>query len=389
MIGAGFLNLPPWQGKLQQILSDFDRTNLLRIPVLGGENVEQPWVALEAGDFFSAVSTGILFHDDRRIRQFPEKLVTADAELAGRRLLDGNYRNTFYKAAIGATFPFLQLLKNDFARPRRFFVQNDAVAGYVMSQMETELCSLDKAIASAQWEKIASSNPSPNLHGITTKNRLILQIAELFNCIVAPEKIPTTGIAGVSLEDVEIANSLGLSLRLLGLAEITDTGLMASVEPCLLPKKYFLAQARKGSEIFYAISQKDQAQIYACPGTSCETVVKGIVEDLDEISCQTSPKCELKTIDSLESDSARFYLRLGLVNLASTLAQVLQLFSVSGIEIDSIVQPDLQVSRETESSRPLIIFTSMTEPAKLQAVITQIRKEIKLATVCSSFKLFR
>lgn len=389
MIGAGFLNLPPWQGRLQQILSELNRTDLLRIPVLGVENVEKPWVALESSDFFSAVSTGILFNSDHRICQLPEKIVTADAETAIKRLLAGNWRNTFYKAAIGATYPFLKLLSADSQSTARFFVQNDAVAGFILAQMETELCSIDKAIAAAQWEKVASSNPSPNLHGIVTRNRLVLQIAEIFGYVVPPEKIPTLGIASISLDDVKIADSLGYSLRLLGMAELTETGVKAGVEPCMLPKQYFLAQARKGSEIFYAISGKNQAQIYACPATSCETMVKGIVADLEEIDGECSLAREIKTVGDVETFCDNYYLHLELVNLTSTLAQILGLFSAAGVEIDSIIQPEPEVSRETENGCPVIILTAKTEQPQLQAIVTRIKDQVKLATVCSCFKLFR
>lgn len=389
MIGAGFLNLPPWQGRLQQTLNELNRNDLLRIPVLGTENVEHPWVALEPEDFFSAVSTGILFNDDYRLKRLPEKIITADAEVAIRRLLAGKTDNTFFKGCIGSSYPFLKMLADDKKNISRFYVQNDAVAGYILAQMESESCSLDKAIASAQWEKIASSNPSPNLHGIVTRNRLILQMAEIFGCIVAPEKVATTGISSLSLDDVKIADFMGFSIRLLGMAESIGDAIRASVEPCMLPRQYFLAQARKGSEIFYAVSDKEQAQIYSCPGTSCETLVKGIIADLDEVSKEQAADRHLRGVSEVETFSDRYYLRFSLVNLTSTMAQILNLFSAAGIEVEEIFQPEIEVSRETESSRTVVFQTAKTEPAKLSSVIGRIEEQIKLATVVSCFKLFR
>jgi homoserine dehydrogenase len=389
MIGAGFLNLPPWQDKLQLILNELNRSDLLRIPVLGTENVEHPWVALEPEDFFSAVSTGIIFSDDYRLKRLPDKIITADAEVAIRRLLAGKTGNTFYKGSIGASYPFLQMLADDKKHLNKFYVQNDAVAGFILAQMENELCSLDKAIATAQWEKIASSNPSPNLHGIVTRNRLILQMAEIFGCILAPEKIPTVGISSLSLDDVKIADFMGFSIRLLGVAELTRDGVRASVEPCMLPRQYFLAQARKGSEIFYAVSDKEQAQIYSCPGTSFETLVKGVISDLDEVSRDQVSNRHLKVVSEVETFSDRYYLRFSLVNLTSTMAQILNLFSAAGIEVEEIFQPEIEVSRETESSRTVIFQTAKTEQAKLSLVINRIEEQIKLATVVSCFKLFR
>lgn len=391
MIGAGFLNLPHWQGKLQQILGDLRRPDLFRLPVLGTENVEHPWVALESGDFYSAISTGIIFNNDHRINRFPEKLVCADAEVALKRLYAEKNRNTWFKAAIGATFPFLKILASDQVEaPVRIYVQNDAVASFILSHMETESCSLDKAVAAAQWEKVATSNPNPSLHGIVTRNRLVLQIAEIFGFAVPAEKVFCNGIGSICSDDIRVADSLGYSIRLLGMAEKGSENLIkASVEPCLIPRKFFLAQARGGSEIIYSQSESGQSQVFACPGTCEESVVRGILTDLEEIKSSANHDKEVVVLDSVSDFSGRYYIRLELVNLTSTLAQVLNLIAANGIEVDSINQPSVEVSRETESSRPIVLLTAKTDVDRINNAISMINEQIKLASVCSYFKLLR
>ncbi|MFZ5951864.1 MAG: hypothetical protein ACOYXC_14225 [Candidatus Rifleibacteriota bacterium] len=388
--GAGFLNLPYWQSKLQDILTGLNRQDFLRLPVLGAENVERPWVALEAEDFYSAVSTGILFASDHKISRYPERLVTDDAQLALNRLKNGQKSQTFYKAAIGATFPFLRILSGDgeIDPPTKFYVQNDAVAGFILSYMERHNCNLEKAAAAAQWEKIAVSNPNPSLHGLVTRNRLALQIAEIFKLVVPLEKIPVTGVSSIDLQDLQIADSYGYSIRLLGLAEKKDGSLKAAVEPCLIPKKFFLAQARGGSEIIYTQDRKGQGHVYACPGTSEETQVRGIIADLNDIATGSKDVEQLQMCESVESFCDRFYLRFRLVNLTSTLAQLLGMFSTAGIDIESILQPE-EVSRETESTSTVILLTGRTDTGKLQSAISQINSQLKLASLCSFFKLFR
>jgi homoserine dehydrogenase len=387
---AGFLNLPDWQEKLQKILTDLDRQDLLRSPVLGYESVDNPWVAFDAEDFFAAVETGILFQGAYKAGRFPGKLVTADPETALNRLKAGKYKTTFYNAAIGATFPVLSLFSGKFevGKPQKIFSQNDSVAGFILSLMEAKNCNLEKATYDAQWEKIAPGNPNFHLHGIVTRNRLALQIMETFGCLVPWEKIPTYGVGSLSIDDVKIARTLGCSIRLLGLAEKTDTGIKASVEPCMIPVKYFLAQARGGSEIVYVQNEDGQSQVYACPGTSHESIVRGILTDLEEPMQKTG---SVNISDTLEKFSDRYYIRLNLINLSDTLSMVLQIFAQSAINIESIIQPEGEVSRETENkvSLPLVLITAPTEIEKLQSVLEEIKDKVKLASVSSFFRYIR
>jgi hypothetical protein len=390
MEGAGYLNLPDWQGKLQKILTGLQRQDLIRLPVLGKELVEHPWVALEEQDFFSAVQTGILFKADSNLQRLPPNLICADAQVALDRLSAGQYSSTFFKAAIGATFPIIKVLASAFetAHPQRIFTQNDGVAGFILSRMAAKETSLEKAIYEAQWEKVSTSNVNLSLHGIVTRNRLALQIAEIFSAIVPYEQINTVGIGSLDLQDVKIAASLNCCIRMLGMAEKEEGFMRAAVEPCMIPERFLLAQARGGSEILYAQNRKGLAQVYACPGTGCETMVRGILSDLHEPR-ETMTEPEL--VHTIKEFSDNFYIRISLMNMADTLSRVLQVFAGNSLDVESIMHPEFDVSHETEAgvSRTLLIITGPTCHTQIKKIAEQINQQVKLATVCSFFRYLR
>ncbi|GAB4266580.1 MAG: hypothetical protein Kow0029_00380 [Candidatus Rifleibacteriota bacterium] len=387
---AGFLNLPEWQEKLQKILTGLGKNEILRLPVLGSENVERPWVALDSGDFYSAVETGIFFQGSHRPVKFPVNLVTSDPEIAIKRLLDGKYRTTFYSAAIGATFPVLKILSSGFevAKPEKFISQNDAVSGFILSRMEMKNFSLEEATHDAQWEKIVPGSPNYHLHGLVTRNRLALQIADIFGCLIDPEKIHTTGINSLKVEDVRIARKMGYSIRLLGIAQKTESSVKATVEACLIPMKYFLAQTRGGSEIIYALSSDGQSQVYACPGTSCETVVRGILTDLFEPCAKVR---EPETVDKVENFADKFYLRFNLINFTDTMSRLFSVFAANDMEISTIYQPERDFSRESDNndSGNVVFITGKTEKEKLLILFEEIKNNVKLASLEAFFRFFR
>jgi hypothetical protein len=156
----------------------------------------------------------------------------------------------------------------------------------------------------------------------------------------------------------------------------------------MIPVKYFLAQARGGSEIVYVQNEDGQSQVYACPGTSHESIVRGILTDLEEPMQKTG---SVNITDTIEKFSDRYYIRLNLINLSDTLSMVLQIFAQSAINIESIIQPEGEVSRETENkvSLPLVLITAPTEIEKLQSVLEEIKDKVKLASVSSFFRYIR
>ncbi len=388
---VGFINLPPWQAELQKILTSFGREDFLRIPVLGRENVDKPWVAFGSDDFFAAVDTGIHFAGNGNLKRLPTTVITADAELAINRLLAGGYQNTFFSAATGGTFAFLRLANADNAvgKPEKLLVQNDSVTGYVLSRMESAGKSLEEAVHEAQWENIATGNPSQNLHGIVTRNRLVLQIASIYGLIIRPEAVKTSGINTLSEHDVEIARELGCSIRLLGLAQKENDQVRAVVEPCMIPSVYLLAQARAGSEIIYLKTESGGSHVYSAPGTSYESQIRALLSDLDMYNV---PRPDISLYSgAVEDFSDSFYLRFSLINMNDTLATILQLFNRTGIDIDKIHQQAVAVSRETtDSSRQsLTIITGKTRRNFIDTVLAQISEQVKLAGLRACFRFLR
>ncbi len=391
MSSAGFLNLPDWKRRLQEILIGFGCQDTAKLPVLGRENAESPWMTLDHGDFFAAVQTGIHFGSGNRVKRFPENVITTDAELAISRLLEGKHRQTFFSAAIGGSFPFQRLLCSAFAvsRPEKIIVQNDSVAGFILSRMEKEGKTLEQAIHEAQWEKLVGGNPSLNLHGMVARDRLVLQIAQIFGYMLRPDQIPTLGINTLSVDDVRIAGELGYAIKLLGIAQFQSGVIKAIVEPCMIPDRYLLAQVRGGSEMIYARTVDGLSQVYTCPGSSPEVQVRGILSDLHDPFATRADN--LIAAEKIDSFSDHFYLRFNIVNMTDTLAMLLQMLNRSGIEVEKLHQPTVAVTRETSDNAgyTVILITSRTSRDTLEKALGQIGSQIKLAGLKACFRYIR
>ncbi len=383
----GYLNLPKWRDYFLKKLIELNLRDMVSCPVMGMETAESPWQTLDSEEYFSCVNTSVSFFGDKQSKNFDGNLITTDDETAIYRLSVDKYQNTFFSGAIGGVSSFLKILcePNQISKPAKFFVQNDGVASYILSALENGGKSLDEAINESQWEKIADSSPIKNIHGIVSRNRFILLLAEVFGIFLLPEEIDFCGFNNLDIADVHIAKNIGFSIRLLGIAEKTPDGCFkACVEPCLIPSAYMLAQARGGSEIIYVKNNDGLVQVYGCPGSSMDTRINGILQDYYNLKCVHNRK-ELQNSKQiiLKDFENSFYIRLETADKTSDLALILNYFKEFGVKILSIKEP-LKHDYKSKSPETIILITDLTTRSKISECISKAALNIPSV----SFKSF-
>ncbi len=390
---VGYINLPMWRDYLQSKLIELDLRDMLTFPVLGGENLDSSWQSLERDDFFSHADEVIHFSDGKKLPPIDKDLITTDAELAVTRLYSGSERKTRYSGAIGGTFPFNQILKlkHQVSRPVKMLVQNDGVVSYILSRIEGGQKTFEEAICESQWEKVSEGKPFKNLHGIVSRNRFILQVAQIFGQLLPFESLYVSGINHLDVADVHIASKLGYSIRLLGIYEATEDGVSGSVEPCLIPEAYLLAQARGGSEIVYVEMSDGLSQVYGCPGSSKDSSINGILYDLygcggglSKESANEEHALSLVEETELCELEDNFYLRLELKDITGCLASVLQCFDEAGIEVEKVHR--LSSPQKDGDFYTLVTVTQRARRGAVTALASKISQGIDGAKVKSYYR---
>lgn len=387
MNNIGYINLPRWRDYLQSRLIELDLRDMITFPVLGKESVDAPWRTLEQEEFYSYAKKVLHFADGKRLEKIDRQVITTDSEFAVSRLYEGKYKDTFFSGAIGSTFSFNKIVcaKHLVSKPVKMLVQNDAVISYILSRVEYGKKSLEEAIYESQWEKISDEKPFKNLHGIVSRNRFILQTAEIFGVLLPFESIYTAGINNIDSEDVKIAHELGFSIRLLGIAEKSGEKFNASVEPCLIPKAYLLAQARGGSEIIYVKTDDGLSQVYGCPGTSNDSCINGVLYDLYDLS-ESSCKKDLRLLDESELGefADNFYIRFELKNITSVLSSVLRCFDefkINLLQVNIISEPI-----DDNGNFTVVAVAQSTTRKHLSSLVSEVSANIKGSVVKSYFR---
>jgi len=168
-------------------------------------------------------------------------------------------------AAAAAALPTLDVAQTCLAGAEIRAIEGvlNGTTNFILTRMRTEGCAYAEALAEAQRLGIAEPDPTLDVEGHDTANKLSLIANVAMGADLAPEDVDRRGIAGVSLEEVRAAAAGGRVMRLVGRAERGGNGAVrARVAPEALAADHPLAGvdgAEKG--ITYTTDTMDRVTV--------------------------------------------------------------------------------------------------------------------------------
>ena len=107
--------------------------------------------------------------------------------------------------------------------------------------MENSNESFENVLQKAQKLGYAEpGNPKLDLNGFDAFAKIRILSALSFNTKISKANCIMEGIENIKLEDIKIANQLGLRIKLLGISEIINGQLFETVHPCLVNKNTYI-----------------------------------------------------------------------------------------------------------------------------------------------------
>ena len=117
----------------------------------------------------------------------------------------------------------------------------NGTTNYILSEMENSNETFDKVLQKAQKLGYAEpGNPKLDLNGFDAFAKIRILSALSFNTKISKHKCIMEGIENIKLEDIKIANQLGLRVKLLGISEIINGQLFETVHPSLVSKNTYI-----------------------------------------------------------------------------------------------------------------------------------------------------
>jgi len=257
---------------------------------------------------------------------------------------------------------------------RRIYAILNGTCNYILSTMSREGKGFKEALGEAQEKGYAEPDPSDDIDGIDTANKIRILLGLISNSYHAVAPFPIEGIRDISLQDIQYADELGYSIKLIGVIEQKDGVFNVGVHPALVPKVSLLGSLEGA---YNGIELEDEYGIVSgliAPGAGTYPTADAVIKDMVDIAeGRTLPmpnSARNLVLGPTGAVERRYYLRFSVVDQAGVLAQICDIFWKYNISIAAVIQKEA-VSKEFV---PVVMTTHLAKEGDLQAAIERVDK---------------
>lgn len=199
------------------------------------------------------------------------------AQLAKSRHVD-----FLYEASVAGGIPILRVLSSSLVTDQISQVTGiiNGTANYILSAMTDENLSYEKALIAAQQKGYAEANPTNDVKGIDTANKLSILSQFAFGKALSPQALAPRGVDRLTSAQLASAHHFGYVIKLLAIAKRNDQDLSTFVGPALVEQSAPLAQVKGVQNAIEVKSHALGSSVYTGPGAGARPTANSILSDL-------------------------------------------------------------------------------------------------------------
>lgn len=187
-----------------------------------------------------------------------------------------------FSAACGGGIPFLPLLLD-----MKKTSETQAVGGilngttnFILDRMERMELEFAEALNEAQVRGYAEADPSGDIDGTDTLNKIRLASAVGFGIWPLASQVRVEGIRHITGEDIRVFLSRGWHCRLIAKAELKEGKLAVSVEPTLFSADSPEAGILENHNLVWASDRTDQRRVLSGQGAGGIPTATNLIRDI-------------------------------------------------------------------------------------------------------------
>lgn len=291
----------------------------------------------------------------------------------------------------GTFVGFYPLVTELYAKFREEKIKNivailNGTTNFILSSMTEENMDFQKALHLAQQKGYAEPDPTDDINGKDTANKIKILLSLTNNSINVVHTIPYKGIEEIETQDIMYSKELGYVFKLVGIISKKGENIFAGVFPVLVKANSFLGSTYGANNAIEIENNLNIVWGFIAPGAGKYPTAQAILEDLSSIAKDIelpTPKGKEKIIlKDVAYVASKFYLRFTVADRPGVLAQLSQILANHDISIAAVSQKE-QILAE---SVPLVILSHPTTEANVASAVKEIDA---LPIVKEQTKMFR
>jgi homoserine dehydrogenase len=249
-----------------------------------------------------------------------------------------------FEAAVAGAVPVIRVIEESLAATEitKVFGIVNGTTNYILTEMAATGASYGDALRRAQELGYAEADPTEDVGGADAAAKMAILARLAFGAPVALSDVSYEGITEIQPDDIAYAKELGLSLKLLGVAERLQGGISVRVFPCFLYPHHPLAPVEGAFNAVMVEAPTITEITLSGPGAGGVETASAVLGDVVSILSGRAPAHAAR--DSLEivrDISSSFYLHLEVADRPGVLAQVADVLGRNQVSVRSVVQRGL------------------------------------------------
>lgn len=264
----------------------------------------------------------------------------------------------------------------------------NGTCNYILTEMTDHGRSYESALTDAQSQGFAESDPTLDVSGQDSAQKLAILASLAFDAPLPVESISVAGIDRLSQTDIRFGAELGYDVKLLAIAErnLQQGQVSLAVEPCFIHHAEMLAQVDGTYNALSVYGHATGHTLYFGTGAGQMPTASAVVGDLLNVASGWYPmafsqmQMGLDTqghVDLLDQQEilSRFYVRLGALDEPGVMARVTTQLGDAGISIAAVAQHESKAGQYV----PVVVITHHARRGDLARAIKGIAEFKEIA----------
>jgi homoserine dehydrogenase len=249
-----------------------------------------------------------------------------------------------FEAAVAGAIPIIRVIQESLGA-----IEIERVSGivngttnFILTEMARTGASYEHSLAQAKAAGYAEADPTDDVNGADAAAKMAILARLAFATPVHLDQVPFEGIEGVRPEDLAYAKELGLSLKLLGVAERNEEGISVRVFPCFLYGGHPLAPVEGAFNAVMVEAPQITEITMSGPGAGGPETASAVLGDVVSVISGGAPLPEpTERLAVVGDPSSAFYLHLEVADQPGVLARVADVLGRNQVSVKSVVQHGL------------------------------------------------
>lgn len=325
-------------------------------------------------------------------------VVSANKELIakhGGELFEAASENQcdfFFEGSVAGGIPIIRSLKECLTANKIQKIMGiiNGTTNYILTRMTRDGCDFAEVLAEAQAKGYAEADPSSDVDGFDATYKLAIMASIAFGSRISVNQVHCEGIRSITPMDIEFADDLGYTVKLLAIAKDSD-GIELRVHPTLIPKAHPLASV---NDVFNAIHIKGNAVgdlMFYGRGAGDYPTGSSVVADIIDIGrnmkfgCTGRIGCTCardKAVKPMDDTVTQYYVRFAVKDEPGVLSKIAAEFGQHGVSIASVIQKG-----RGSDLVPLTFVTHEVREAGVMAALDVIRNFPEVGEVANVIRV--